>query len=463
MARSRNAILPPSASTDIILLSEGNVPDLLALIDQRLEKSSHWVGEVQARRKDGSEFLAKVERSLVRDDDQTILGSVEVARDLTEKKQMEAELLHAERLRALGVTASGVAHQINNVLGSVVGQADLLRLQLSDRASQEQLETIIRAAQDGVEAVRRIQRFSRETPQEPFEPVELEALVRDVVRTTAPRWRDESRREGRPIHLVAESDGPVWTEGLPAELRELLMNLVFNAVDALPVGGTIKIRLEASGDVARLRVKDTGIGMTEDVAAKVFEPFFTTKPGGRGTGLGLALAYATVQRHGGRIQVKSRPGQGTEFEILLRQRDVAGPQVPISLTSGMAPQRLLVVDDDIAQANRLAAVLRHDGHQVEVCGSGEQGIAALESRPFDLVLTALVMPVVSGWDVTREAKRRIPHVRVGLLAGWSEDIDPARLAVAGVDFVLSKPYRTEQVRAAIAKAMRAPDANKIVA
>jgi PAS domain S-box-containing protein len=438
-----------------VLLGEGKLPDLQRKSNRNQRRAGEWHGEISERRKDGSQFPAEVELSIVRDESGQPIGSIKVARDLTERKQMEAQFLQAEKLRSLGVMASGVAHQMNNVLASVVGQADVLRAELEDPAIQRRLDTIIQAGQDGAEAVRRIQRFSRNAPEENFEPIELRELLDDVVRTTAPRWRDEAQRKGGPIKLLVEAREEVWTSGLAAELREVAMNLVLNAVDALPGGGTITITVQPAQEFARLTIADDGVGMPESVAAKAFEPFFTTKPVGKGTGLGLALAYGTVQRHGGKIQIDTEMGRGTMFEILLPRISPPGKQsVMVGEPPPLPPKRVLVVDDEPPLANQLRTIFEIDGHEVQVCTSGEEALAAVRSRPFDLVLTDLGMPEVTGWDVAREAKKVLPNVRVGLVTGWAEELrDPRELASRGVDFVISKPYRLDEIRTATARSM----------
>ncbi len=438
------------------LMAEENYAEVRTGIRRELRRAGTWKGEVRERRGDGLAFLADVELSLVRDESGLPVGTIKITRDLTEKKQLEAERLRSEKLRALGVMASGVAHQVNNVLASVVGQADVLRAELEDGRSRERLDTIIRAAEDGAQAVRRIQRFSRSAPDERFEPVDVRELVENVVGATAPNWRDEPERTKRPIDLFVDAPTELWCNGIAAELRDALTNIMLNAVDALPEGGTIRIALGAVDGFASIAVSDSGVGMPESVATKIFEPFYTTKPAGKGTGLGLALAYGTVQRHGGRIELETQPGRGSRFEILIPR--VPPPTKETAATDEpppIRPVRVLVVDDEPVLAEQLCTIFGLDGHDVAVCLSGEEAIEALKTRQFDLVLTDLGMPGVTGWDVASEAKSQLRDVRVGLVTGWAEELDdPADLAKHGVDFVISKPYRVQQVRAAIAEALR---------
>src|SRR5581483_5369049 len=248
-------------------------------------------------------------------DDGSIVAVEGIVRDITERKQIEASLVRSEKLNSLGMMASGVAHQMNNVLSTISGHADLLLQASTDPEVCHYLEVILQAAEDGAESVRRIQGFARAEPTERLTSVDLVAIVHESVEATAPRWRDQAEREGRSISVRVRAEHPAWVKGVKSELRELLMNLVFNAVDALPRGGWIEIEVRQAGDRVTLRVTDNGIGMTEDVVRHATDPFFTTKPFGEGMGLGLALAHRCVQHHRGTLDIRSTPGQGTTFEI----------------------------------------------------------------------------------------------------------------------------------------------------
>jgi len=378
-----------------------------------------------------------------------------LVRDITERKRIEAQLFQSEKLRSLGVMAAGVAHHMNNVLAGVLGQADLLLETAEDPAVRQRLQTIIQSAQEGAAAVHRVKQFAYEAPAETSEHVDLTTLLRDVVAATEPRWKGEANLEGRTIDVSIATPEPVWTVGVPSELREAVVNVVLNAVDALPLGGKISVEVSVRGKRAVLRIADNGTGMSDEVLGRVYDPFFTTKPLGQGTGLGLAITYGIVQRHGGTVEVTSESGSGTTVEILLP----AAPAAEVPEQSGerdgpTRPLRILVVDDEPVLAEQLYAILALDSHRVRVCTGGAEAIVALREEQFDLVITDLGMPGINGWSVASEAKGRTPPVRVGLVTGWAnasddDGPDPSRDCV---DFVIAKPYRVQMVRDAIASA-----------
>ena len=266
---------------------------------------------------------------------------------LTDLRQAQEELIRAEKLRGLGQMAAGIAHDLNNTLATILGQTELLRLRTRSPAVQEGLETLQTAATDGAAVVRRLQDFARQRGAGPLGPCDLTQLVTETLEITRPRWREEPRRKGSVIEPTVDLAGLPLIEGQPAEIREALTNLVFNAVDAMPDGGHLRFTgrmVEAAeggspvqtprAPVApgveldtpppawvELTVADTGIGMTDEVRGRIFDPFFTTK-GLHGTGLGLSVVYGIMERHGGRIDVTSAPGQGTSFRLRFR----AAPQ-----------------------------------------------------------------------------------------------------------------------------------------
>src|SRR5206468_3515166 len=198
--------------------------------------------------------------------------------------------LRGERLRALGEMAGGVAHDFNNVLAIVVGRAEVLLNETEDAELQRQLNVIIKVALDAAQTVKRIQEFTRMRRARPFQPVDLATIISEVVEVTRSRWKDDAQARGLQYEVVAELRPTPIVAGDPAELREALTNIVFNALDAMPEGGRVTLSTDVEGTHVLCRVSDTGIGMAEDVRQRIFDPFFTTK-GERGTGLGLSVVY----------------------------------------------------------------------------------------------------------------------------------------------------------------------------
>jgi CheY-like chemotaxis protein len=244
--------------------------------------------------------------------------------------------------------------------------------------------------------------------------------------------------------------------GRPEELREVLTNLVTNAVDAMPAGGTCRVEIASDAEWAVMSVTDTGVGMPDEMRGRVFEPFFTSK-GPRGTGLGLAVSWGIVTRHGGTIDVESTPGHGSTFRIRL-PIPVALPEVVIGASVAPAPRpaRLLVIEDEPQVQAVLAEMLREAGYGVAVASDGLEGIEHCDREPVDVVLSDISMPGISGWDVAARLRARHPHIPIGFVTGWGDQLDPDRLAGAGVDFVVAKPFQAQDVRRHVAQAVMRP-------
>jgi CheY-like chemotaxis protein len=302
-------------------------------------------------------------------------------------------------------------------------------------------------------------------------------LVTEALEITRPRWREEPRRKGGVIEPVVDLAGLPLIEGHPAEIREVLTNLVFNAVDAMPGGGHLRFTgrvLEATAADSpaqpprglpapgvgldtpppawvELTVTDTGIGMTDEVQGRIFDPFFTTK-GLHGTGLGLSVVYGIMERHGGRIDVTSAPGQGTTFRLRFRAARPDAAEAEPRPAPTLAPsRRILLVDDDTPARRTLASLLRASGQEVFEAGSGARALGWLETTSLDLVLTDLGMPDVTGWDVARAAKARRPGLPVVLLTGWGDQVGMEAPPGVRVDRVLTKPVPRSTVLAVIAE------------
>jgi CheY-like chemotaxis protein len=269
---------------------------------------------------------------------------------------------------------------------------------------------------------------------------------------TQASWKDQAQARG--VHYEAVSElGPVpLVIGDASDLREALTNLIFNALDAMPQGGRLTIRLTADRGRVRCDVVDTGVGMAREVRERVFEPFFTTKKS-EGSGLGLSVVYGIVTRSGGEVSVESTPGLGSTFTFWLPA--VVAPSVPRSTEPAAAaparPARILVVDDEPHILEAVAEVLTLDGHAVVACPNGNAALESLQNESFDLVLTDLGMPGIGGWDVVRAVKERRPGTPVGLITGWSDSLDAAEVKRRGVDFVVAKPFRMRDIRDAIAR------------
>jgi CheY-like chemotaxis protein len=313
----------------------------------------------------------------------------------------------------------------------------------------------VRAAIDGGDTVKRLLSFVRGgAVDDPAAPIVLADLLREVAELTAPRWRVGAQAEGRPIELEVEAPADLAIIGSAGSLREALTNLVFNAVDAMPDGGRIRMAARRDGARAVLTVSDTGSGIPPSVLDHIFEPFFSTK-GQRGSGLGLAMVFAIVERHNGTIEAASEPGRGTTFEIAL-PIDVAPEQAQERpVVSAGPPLRILVVDDEPMLSSAICNLLERDGHTVEAVCSGEEALAMLEARSFDAILSDVAMGSgINGWELAARVERRWPTTHFVLSTGFGGGIDPNEALTRGVDRVLSKPYRARELRAVLAEWQR---------
>ena len=358
-------------------------------------------------------------------------------------KSTQTQLVRGETLRAMGQLSSGMAHHLNNLFAVILGRVELLMGKVQETGVRRSLEIIQRTAQDGAEVVRRVQRFSRVQPVSDAVAVDLNQLVQEVVELTRPRWQDEAQLRGSRIEVSVESGVIGAAAGEPAPLREVLMNLLLNAADAISQGGRITLRTWAKDDRVYCSVTDTGVGMPEEVRRRALEPFFTTK-GPKATGLGLSVAYGTVQRYGGTLTVESTEGQGTTVEVSL---PTASAATAISKTTTAAPKapalplRILVIDDELQVRSTLAEMLEEQGHSVTQAPGGREGLSYLESNPelVDVVISDLGMPDMTGWDVAAAIQARWPHLPVGLITGWGET-EITREERSRVNFVINKPF-----------------------
>jgi GAF domain-containing protein len=379
----------------------------------------------------------------------------ERTRALEELGAAQDQLVRTEKLRALGEMASGVAHDFNNLLASILGRTQLLLERVQDDKLRQWLKVVERAALDGARTVRRLQDFTGIRRDQPAVAVDLNQVVQQVLETTESIWRQGGRRGG--VEISVETDlapelPPV--AGDPAELREAFTNLVLNAVDAMPEGGTLTLRTGlAEGDRVLVEVRDTGTGIPEHIREKIFDPFFTTK-GPKGTGLGLSMAYGILQRHGGRITVESEEGCGTVFRLVfpVTASELAAEAAPPPVAPAGAPAalRCLVVDDEEEVAEVVADILTTAGHTTVVARNGQEGVERLAGERFDVVFTDLAMPGLTGWQVARAVKDRAPEVPVVLMSGFGVEVAPEDLRTHGVDLVLTKPLQIHEVMQALA-------------
>jgi signal transduction histidine kinase/CheY-like chemotaxis protein len=414
--------------------------------------------DVSAKREDGRTLNLAVTLSSLTGRDGGHEGLLAIVRDMTAQREIEAQMHQSERLTALGQMAGGIAHDFNNLLQAILGYAQLMaRSPGNTDVVRRGIDVIEKAANGGAETVRRIQKFARLRPDEPFVTMDLNQVVRDSLAITRPRWEEKKVKGGVPLQLELEL-GPVpVVMGRPAEMNEVITNLVLNAIDAMPRGGTLRIRTRL-GDHrhAVMTVADTGMGMTEAVRKRVFDPFFTTK-GEEGTGLGLSVSHSIVERHGGELRVDSRPGEGTTFTITLPiGMGPGGEATPGGEAGGERKGRILLVDNDPQVLSILGEMLKDAGHHVLPVPSGPEALRVFVPSGFDLVITNVGMPEMSGWDVAERLRTSDPNVPVIFITGWGlQEEDQARCRRLGISALLFKPVPPHELHAKVQVALAA--------
>ena len=372
-------------------------------------------------------------------------GVLGIARDITEQKEERERAARADKLRALGQLASGVAHDFNNSLAAILGRAQLLRRQTQDEAQLRNLEIIQTAAEDAAATVRRIQTFARKSAAKEFEILDVTALLNDAIEITRTRWQNEARLRGLDYDVSLKAENGQHTFGSASELREVFVNLIVNAVDAMPTGGRLSIGSEPHAGRLRLRFSDTGTGMPEEVRQRIFDPFFSTK-GAHGTGLGLSVSYSIIERHEGSISVASEEGGGTTFTIELPAAEVKSPSVEIVADALEIPSlSILVIDDEPAVRETLAEMLEVMGHRVFLADSGHNGLQTLAGNNCDLVFTDLAMPEMDGWETSREIRKRWPNMNVVLVTGYGSGTVPPSGEGNLVNGIIGKPFDFSQI------------------
>ena len=359
--------------------------------------------------------------------------------------------IHAQKMAALGELSFGVAHNVNNTLTGILGRAQLILRNSHDKAKIESgLELIIKSAEDGAHIIRRIQDFARQRPSREFETISIADLLKDACEMTRPRW--ESRSEFAQIRFTLHADCEAHIKGDPVELREVLVNMIYNAIDAMPSGGEIRLSTQENRERVVICIGDTGTGMTADVKQRLFDPFFTTK-GKAGTGMGLAVSFGIIRRHEGSIEVDSEPGRGTTFKISLPKvvaaSTEAGDASPETLATAPGDDkiRVLVVDDETHVREVLIEALEAEGCEVISAESGEIALAVYDQceGKFDAVFTDIGMPAMSGWELCNEIRERSKTMPLAIISGWADAISVQSRDAVKADWIVAKPFDIDKI------------------
>jgi signal transduction histidine kinase/CheY-like chemotaxis protein len=375
----------------------------------------------------------------------------ELSTYIAEQGRIREQFSQVEKMSALGQLASGVAHDFNNTLAGILGRAELMLRRATDPDTRRGLEIIIQAASDGATTVKRIQDFARQRRDHDFVPVAVDQLLIDINDITRPRWKDRAQAGNVHINLSLQINSEASVMGDSSELREVLINMVFNAVDAMPEGGRLTLSAEERDKFVEISVRDTGIGMSPEVRSRVFDPFFTTK-GTSGMGLGLAVCYGIIQRHQGTIEVESEPGRGSTFWIRLPMADVkavgendVATDTYLKLVTLPTSPRILVVDDEQSIRELLGNILEVEGFEVSLAANGSDALKLYDAETFDAVFTDLGMPGMSGWELARAIRERSGEVPLALITGWGEVVGSSEQEAAKVDWVVTKPFSLSRI------------------
>jgi len=383
----------------------------------------------------------------------------ELSHYITEQERLREQFSQMEKLSALGELASGVAHDFNNTLAGILGRAQLLQRTNDPEKIKRGLDVIIKTAEDGAKTVKRIQDFARQRRDHNFEPVSIDQILLDASEITRPRWKNCAEASNIHITLNLQFGSNAIVMGDDSELREVLVNMVFNAIDAMPEGGTLSLITTTVGDSVLIKVIDTGVGMYPEVRSRIFDPFFTTK-GKAGLGLGLAVSFGIIRRHGGNIEVESQYGRGTEFRITLPLAKIAEKSVkpaesitvatvetaPPAALSGERPRtRILVVDDEDFVRDLLGDILEGEHCDVYLADSGSVALSVFKEMPFAAVFTDVGMPGMSGWELAREIRQIDKNIPIAVITGWGEAVGSHEQKAAGVDRVVAKPFTADRI------------------
>ena len=380
-------------------------------------------------------------------------------------RQTQESVMQQERLRALGQMASGIAHDINNALSpaALYAQSLLERDTSLSQEARDYLTVIQRAIDDVGQTVSRMRMYYRPRELAPqLQAIDLNATLQQVMDLTRARWHDIPQESGIVIEVSRDlASNLPHIRGVEHEIRDALTNLVFNAVDAMPEGGTLTLRTRVEtgpdSDGARQQVSvaisDTGMGMSEAVRARCLEPFFTTK-GERGSGLGLAMVYGMVQRHDGNLAIESVPGHGTTVRLSFASISTQVPDTPKPAGGVAKPLRILLIDDDPLLLRSLHDVLTAEGHITTTADGGQKGIdtfiqAQDRGQAFEVVISDLGMPKVDGFAVAAAIRQAAPTAPIILLTGWGQRLQREREVAQYVSRVLGKPPRIAELRAAL--------------
>ena len=435
-------------------------------IQTLVAREGNWYGELQQITKDGKVIIVESRWTLVENEQEKPTSILIVNTDITEKKQLEAQFLRAQRMESIGTLASGIAHDLNNVLAPILMSVQLLALKLQDEQARQWLKILEDNARRGAELVKQVVSFARGVKGDRtlVQVRHIISEIRQIAKETFPK----------SIEVHSDIAPNLWTVcGDATQLHQVLMNLCVNARDALPDGGTLSIgaknlflneqsarmNIDAkTGAYIVITISDTGIGIPPEILDRIFEPFFTTKEVGKGTGLGLSTVIGIVKSHGGFVNVSSKLGQGTKFEVYLPSLEEApAPTVEDSEMPRGHGELILVVDDEVAIRQITQTSLETYSYKVLTASDGIEALAmyAQHHEEINVVLIDMMMPAMDGPTTIRTLRRIKPQVKIVAVTGLVSDDKLAQARRLGVQTFLYKPYTTKELLKALDGILRA--------
>jgi signal transduction histidine kinase len=423
--------------------------DRASLIKALREERRKLVAATEHYRKNLEHLVEQRTRAL-RDSNERLQAA------LKELEETQAQVLQQERLTALGQMASGVAHDFNNTLTPILGFTEII-LNNIDRMPREEiakkLKIVRAAALNAADIIARLREFYRApSSRDMIQVVDLNQVLEEAIAMTQPRWRDQALARGVQIQVERDLQPLPPVQGNASELCEAVINLIFNAVDAMPAGGRLCFRTRVEEKTVCLEIEDNGVGMDPESVQRCMDPFFTTK-GERGTGLGLAVTYGIIKRHSGRISVESRLGMGTTFTIHLPISRLVERVKSEEGAPTVRPLRILVVEDEALIRETIREYLRPAGHELVLACNGRQGWELFRQSRFDLVITDRAMPELGGDELAARIRCARPDQPIILLSGGVDQLGPDHATRRNVDVVIGKPLAIHDLYKAIATAM----------
>ncbi len=421
-------------------------------IKSALEMKQAFEIDYRITTKDGEiKYVHEIGRAIENDNGE-FSGFVGMLFDVSEKVQTEDKLLQSERMVAMGEMASGVAHDFNNVLTGILGRAQLLQFREIPEDLLQDIQTIEKIAHNGAEVVRRIQVFTRSRSAANLTPVDMNSIIRDVVDITRPRWYDQAKSHNVHIDMMTELNPIPRVKGNEAELREVLTNLIVNAIDAIRERGSIRILSEQIGDKISVTIKDDGVGIQSGLHRKIFAPFFSSK-GVNGTGLGLTVARKIVERHDGEIVVDSAPGEGATFRIIFPVAKMLSEtkENPPS-DQVIEPAVIMVVDVDDNVRELMKDVLEKDGHEVYCFDNGIEAVASLPEIQPEIIISDISLPDTDGSEIVRQIRDSHPNVHIILSSGLDDHVYQEKMHDSQVELMIKKPFNIQQLRSVLFQA-----------